>query len=291
MTDINDIICGNATEVMRDIDSESIDCIITSPPYWGLRDYGSEGQIGLEPTLEEYHNKLLNITAECTRVLKATGTMFWVHGNSYSDKTLTMQNYRLSIRMVDEQGWILRNVLIWHKKNNMPSSVQDRFTNAYEPVFFYTKSSKYFFNLEAIRIPQKEESKKRIVLAKRQKKCNSIKNKEMHKFNNTYRTTKDICENLDPEKGKNPGDVSTLSVQPFFGAHFAVFPETLIEPFIKAGCPKGGIVLDPFMGAGTTAVMAKKQGRLYRGIEINQEYIQIAKRRISNIPVRLDRFM
>jgi DNA modification methylase len=327
MNTINDIIQGDCIEVMQGMDSESIDCIVTSPPYWGLRDYDAEGQIGLEPTLEEYHNKLLILTAECKRVLKKAGTMFWVHGDSYASsggasrhngysdpkysngrtgkfvepsaypqgnirpKSLFMQNYGLAMRMIDEQGWILRNILIWHKKNHMPSSVRDRYANAYEPVFFFSKSKTYHFDLDAIRIPQKEESKKKIVVAKKQKNCNSIKNKEMDKFNPIYRSTRDICENLDPEKGKNPGDVFTLPTQPFPEAHFAVFPEKLIEPFIKAGCPEGGIVLDPFMGAGTTAVVAKKLGRLYKGIEINSEYIKIAHKRISKIPVRLDSFI
>ena len=335
----NKIICGDCIEALKIIPDEHIDCIVTSPPYWGLRDYGVEGQIGLEPTLEEYHKRLLEVTTECKRVLKKTGTMFWVHGDSYGGsgnaighteetkncnkrtaeygatrghtigfmpKCLLMQNYRLAERMVDEQGWILRNILIWHKKNHMPSSVQDRFTNAYEPVFFFSKSKKYWFDLDAIRVPHKnpKEHVYRTELGKDKKYSGkgSSQNTIRVKANKAHFNKKGEGGNYDYGgldskegahynlEGKNPGDVFTLPTQPFPEAHFAVFPEKLIEPFIKAGCPAKGIVLDPFMGAGTTAVVAKKLGRDYIGIERNQEYTEIARKRISAIPQRLDTY-
>ena len=314
----NVILHGNALDLLPSIESESIDCIITSPPYWSLRDYSTKDQIGLENTLEEYHFKLLTVTAECKRVLKDSGTVFWVHGDSYYSgggkaneqsakreagidtgaypssppaskqrsehgKCLIMQNYRFVMRMIDEQGWILRNTLIWHKKNHMPSSVQDRFANAYEPIFFFSKSKKYFFDLDAIRVPYAPLNRWG---------GQKLKAKGKSEWDNStgqiiYRD-RDMQPN---EKGKNPGDVITLSTQPFPEAHFATFPEKLIEPFVKAGCPEGGIILDPFMGAGTTSVVAKKQGRDYIGIEINNDYIAIAQKRLNAIPVRLDRFM
>jgi DNA modification methylase len=184
----NKIIQGDTLEELKKIPDESIDCIITSPPYWGLRDYGIEGQIGLESTLEEYLEKLLAITKELKRVLKKTGIMFWNHGDCYNshstgkgnvggiegkrknkqdnvvrgkiridlpDKCLVLQNWRLILKMIDEQGWILRNVIIWHKPNHMPSSVKDRFTNSYEPVFMLVKNKKYYFDLDAARVPHK----------------------------------------------------------------------------------------------------------------------------------------
>jgi len=376
----NKILEGDCIETLKKIPSQSIDTIVTSPPYWGLRDYGIKEQIGLEPTLEEYHKCLLEVTAECKRVLKKTGTMFWVHGDSYynaskftyketgnswdrtkelvprgrrqgklhqmPEKCLTMQNYRLAERMVDEQGWILRNILIWHKKNHMPSSVKDRFTNAYEPVFFFSKSKKYWFDLDAIRVPHTSDALKQ---------TSNLKHKfgtSVDSFGNGEKAHNAMGANI---ASKNPGDVFTLSTQPFPEAHFAVFPEKLIEPFIKAGCPaevckhcgfireriierfafgrgktnskyesettagslatkrqayrriglerppapktigwtdcacedknkyKSGIVLDPFMGAGTTAVVAKKLGRAYRGIELNPRYIEIACKRVAAI--------
>jgi len=175
----NEIVCGDSLDGLKLIPDNSIDCCITSPPYYGLRDYGHENQIGLEKTIDEYLNKLLQITAECKRILKPTGTLWWNHGDSYQgsgagtqktftkevdckevytipygsnprkrgnmDKCLMMTPYRLALRMIDEQGWIMRNQIIWFKPNCMPSSVKDRFTVDYEPVFFFTKSKKYYF--------------------------------------------------------------------------------------------------------------------------------------------------
>jgi DNA modification methylase len=158
----NKIICGDAFEVLKKIPDESIDCIITSPPYWNLRDYKVEGQIGLEPTLEEYLDKLLKIFAECKRVLKKTGIFFLNWGDCYENKCLTLQNFRGILKMIDEQGWILRNTICWYKSNHLPSSVKDRFTNAYEPIFMLVKSKKYYFDLDAVRLPYSHTTLKRI---------------------------------------------------------------------------------------------------------------------------------
>gem|GEM_PF-1143015 len=200
---VDKIIQGDTLQVLKTFPDDCIDCIITSPPYWGLRDYGIEGQIGLEPTLDGYIEKLLKITVELKRVLKPTGVMFWNHGDNYSSqptgsskaltnpfgkkyvhsgknadeilkihgrqkkilpvpqKCLCLQNYRAIILMIDKQGWILRNVIIWHKPNHMPSSVRDRFTNSYEPVFMLVKKKKYWFDLDAVRVPHSESIKER----------------------------------------------------------------------------------------------------------------------------------
>jgi len=142
---LDTIIQGNALDMLKNIPDKSIDCVITSPPYWKLRDYDVRDQIGKEKTLQEYLTNLLLITNELKRVMKNTGTLFWVHGDSYNDKkSLDMQNYRLAISMIDEQGWILRNTVVWHKTNAQPSSVKDRFNNLYEPVFFFVKSPHYY---------------------------------------------------------------------------------------------------------------------------------------------------
>jgi len=557
----NKIILGDALEVLKTFPDECIDCVITSPPYWGLRDYQVEGQIGLESTLEEYLEKLLKITAEIKRVLKPTGVVFWVHGDCYggnnsrasfggragfgipregvfkipvTSKCLALQNFRLLIRLVDEQGWILRNIIIWHKTNNLPSSVKDRFTNSYEPIFFFVKSKeksndikiwldkplkkhlaswlaaiidvegtigirrsrnkdkhdvfgpyitvsnsckeivekcfeithlgtirkdsaktnfemyrwevthqkaitiigeiypyliqkreqakvlialqktnihrgnnkgenrgprpisekeyqekiklwelakklnqreikesglpepnlnrigsceKYYFNLDAVRIPWKQVSierykypvgllgdpirrtpslsGKRVLLnlnkfnyrvcdtKKKSEQCSQFKamEEEIEKYKRkvygedkgnrsrvragldaykkrlTYNEYMGISptglhsENSYHLLGKNPGDVLDIATCPapkeVRGKHFATFPEKLIEPMIKAGCPEGGLILDPFMGSGTVGVVAKKLGRNFIGIELNPEYVEVANERLKKIPETL----
>lgn len=309
---------GDALTLTKELEDNSIDTIVTSPPYWGLRDYGVETQIGLEQTLDEYHARLLQVTAELKRVLKKSSTMFWVHGDSYGGswqnygsrkggqrekntdsfdrkgnptssyppsarappKCLTMQNYRLAERMIDEQGWVLRNILIWHKKNHMPSSVKDRFANAYEPIFFFSKSKKYWFDLDAIREPHQESSRKRVS----QNNGNPNWNGNNKRGHPSGKDTLDPTQFLHPQ-GKNPGDVFTLSAQPFPEAHFAVFPEKLIEPFIKAGCPIDGIVLDPFCGSGTVLKVCRLLNRNAIGFELNPEYEPfIRERSMSHVP-------
>lgn len=272
---------GDCIELMRGLDDECIDTIITSPPYWGLRDYGVVGQIGLEPTLEEYHERLLEVTAECMRVLKPTGVMFLNHGDSYyagggkaveqsfkrqtaidtgaypdhapaaqfrstMGKCLTMQNERLIIRMIDEQGWILRNRIIWHKSNGMPSSVIDRFSNKYEPIYMLTKSRRYWFDLDAVRVPAKYAevwSRKGSGEDTPYNQNNPRKRWGLTKHEiATQRMSGSYSDPLHqkpihPSGMKNPGDVWTIPTQPTPFAHFATFPTALIEPMIKAACP------------------------------------------------------
>ena len=150
----NKLICGDAVDVLKSLPDNSIDTIITSPPYWSLRDYNVDGQYGLETTLSEYHDNMLRVTGELFRVLKKSGVLWWNHGDCYDDKSLVMQNYRLAIRMVDEQGWILRNIIQWVKPNSMPSSVRDRLANSYEPVFMFVKNNKqlWYVNSETMLI-------------------------------------------------------------------------------------------------------------------------------------------
>ena len=182
MTQCIELKIGNVLDKLKRIESDSVDCIVTSPPYYGLRKYKAPevwwdtdtqyghsptepnnycecgawlGQLGLEPDYRMYLNHMLKVTAELKRVLKPTGTLWWNMGTSYNDKADMQLPTRLSIRMTDEQGWILRNTLIWHKRNHMPSSVKDRLANSYEYVFFFTKQKRYFFNLDAVRVPVK----------------------------------------------------------------------------------------------------------------------------------------
>ena len=303
--ELDKIIQGDALAILQKLPAESVDCIVTSPPYYGLRDYEVEGQIGSEKTLDDYLNRLLAVTAELGRVLKSTGTFWWNHGDSYGtgsgsgvrngkqatnrgtqtnekwqqkgkaalqgyEKSLLLQPYRLAMRMVDDQNWILRNVIIWHKPNAMPHSVKDRFTVDYEPIFFFTKSKQYFFEQQFEAADLRENEYRRALRRKNADDYN-LKKPYQGNFPKSFG---------DPDK-RNKRSVWAISTKSYVDAHFAVYPPELLAIPIKAGCPKGGIVLDPFMGSGTTAVVARKLGRHFIGIELNKSYIEIATRRLS----------
>ncbi len=310
------IICGHVADVLKTFPDESIDTVVTSPPYWGLRSYlpddhpDKQKEIGLEPTLDLYINHLIEVMSELKRILKRTGVIFWNHGDCYggslqgwgakqpsktgfqkpagideryikgkppnaniTPKCMALQNYRFILRCVDELGLILRNVIIWHKPNHMPSSVKDRFTSSYEPVFMLVKNRNYWFDLDAVRLPHKESSRKRVLRAvsNKHKYLNhpeysgggginkprpnrrklSIKfselfdkpDREYHREQNMaisqyqYAEGDYLVVNLHP-LGGNPGDVWSIPTQGFSGAHFATFPEKLVEPLIKCSCPQ-----------------------------------------------------
>lgn len=302
------LICGDALTELNKIESETIDCCITSPPYWALRDYKTEGQLGLEPTFAEYINKLVTIFDEVKRVLKKTGSCWVVIGDTYSNwlshyerygggyknnsertkqryipqervqqKSLCMIPERFAIAMVDH-GWILRNKIVWFKPNCMPSSAKDRFTVDWEYVYFFTKSRRYFFETQYE--PILDESIKRYDRRTSDKtKCFlNPPNQNAHSFTHENGIMK-LKESA--ALGRIKRCVWKISTRPYSGAHFAVFPPQLIEPMIKAGCPVEGIVLDPFMGAGTTGLVALLNARNFKGIDINPEYIQMASKRLE----------
>ena len=302
------IMQGDSLEVLKTLPDESVDCAITSPPYWALRDYGCEGQLGLEPTFQEYIEKLCNIFDEVKRVLKKEGTC-WVNlGDTYggsgkgsggnSEKQMTNTNKgsyfkkskeswtfekapvgdvqkclcqipsRFAIEMTN-RGWILRNEIIWHKPNCMPSSVEDRFTVDFEKVFFFVKSKKYYF--EQLFEPMITDG------------TNGVFNKkECHKYVGVNMSN--VSGVANPE-GRNKRTVWSITTKGFSEAHFATYPEALVEPMIKSGCPMCGIVLDPFSGSGTTGRVAIDNGRDYIGIELNPEYIKIQEKRLMQTSV------
>lgn len=273
----NKIIQGSALDVLKTLDSESVNCIMTSPPYWALRDYGVEGQLGLEPTFQEYINKLCDIFDEGKRVLIKDGTC-WVNlGDSYfgsgkgkmSDKSLCNIPARFSIEM-QNRGWILRNVIVWHKPNCMPSSVKDRFTVDFEYLFFFVKNKKYWFETqyEPMLLDSRKREKGRFTGRNAQNEWTATG----YKLPDSKRGQ---------QLGRNKRAVWKITTKPFREAHFATYPEALCETPIKAGCPIGGIVLDPFFGAGTTGLVALKQNKKFIGIELNPEYIKIAEARIK----------
>ena len=299
------LIQGDCLEELKKLDSESVNCCVTSPPYWALRDYGVEGQLGLEPTFQEYITKLCDIFDEVKRVLRKDGTC-WVNlGDTYGGtgsgqkdtgkhgytpetmattkdkpqsklqgKSLIQIPARFSIEMCN-RGWILRNEIIWHKPNCMPSSVKDRFTVDFEKIFFFVKSKKYWF-----------ETQREGHTSTRWGGTNESDCKQGDYSMATKAGRRSHKNDYHPD-GRNKRTVWKINTKPFKGAHFAVFPEDLIETPIKAGCPKGGVVIDIFSGAGTTGVVAKKQGKDFIGIELNEEYYKIAEKRISQTTERL----
>lgn len=297
---VNTIYHGNCLDVLKNFPSESIDCIVTSPSYYGLRDYGVEGQIGQEKTPQEYISNLMKIMDECKRVLKKTGSL-WVNiGDSYggtgdkkgyrdpkykegrngqdssSEKNLNPKSLlgipeRFVIAMTDA-NWIRRNTVIWYKPNAMPSSAKDRFTVDFEYFYFFTKSQKYYFETQYEPLESKPHP------PRNKSHINYGNGIQQQSF---IRNPKKIWGNT--EQGRLKRCVWKINTQSFKGSHFAVFPNALVETPIKACCPPNGVVLDPFAGAGTTCLVAKKLGRNYIGVELNKNYIDIANERIGKV--------
>ena len=299
------ILCGDALEQLRTLEPESVHTCVTSPPYYNLRDYGAAGQIGMEDTQEEYLDKLVGVFREVRRVLRPDGTL-WVNiGDSYASRsgaqppTYTRNahchtakhppgGYKYKDLMgipwllafaMRADGWYLRQDIIWHKTNAMPESVRDRCTKAHEYIFLLSKSERYYFDAAAIREPITGKSTKRYLRndGKPRPRFGGGKYGDDSAEESRTKSGKAYI----PTAQRNKRDVWAISTGGFKGAHFAVFPERLVEPCILAGCPEGGIVLDPFMGSGTTGVVAKRLRRDFVGVEINPEYWQMATDRIA----------
>lgn len=300
------IICGDALEVLRGIETESVHTCVTSPPYYGLRDYGTDGQIGLEETPQEYIERLVNVFREVRRVLRPDGTLWLNIGDSYATRSGNQAptNTRNSCGHTEKRvpsgykykdligipwtlafalradGWYLRQDIIWQKPNAMPESVKDRCTKSHEYIFLLSKSPRYYFDAEAISEPIAESSKRRI-----------YQNNDLFPGVGGRKYGDDQREEARTKSGKefpstlrrNKRDVWTVSTSKYNGAHFAVFPEALVEPCVLAGSPKGGVVLDPFVGSGTSAVVAKKLGREFIGVEISPDYVELANDRLKAV--------
>ena len=311
---MNTIICADALDGLKVLEDESVDMCVTSPPYYGLRDYGTERQIGMEESPQEYVKNLTEIFMEVYRVLKPTGTLWLNIGDSYAgsgkgpmslavagngkNKTLYEKNKRVQevpktwagIKPKDmigipwmlafslrENGWYLRSDIIWKKRNCLPESVKDRPTKCYEHIFLLSKEKKYYYDYKAIQEPLMDVSKARY---KRGRSANS-------KYVGQQGITQ-VRENFSDfdQEFRRKRDVWAVSTNTYkMDEHFAMYPEKLIEPCILAGCPKGGIVLDPFFGSGTTGAVSKRLGRQYVGIEINPKYCEKAGQRIAQVKV------
>lgn len=293
----NRIYQGDCIEQMKLFPDESINCCVTSPPYWGLRDYGHDDQIGLEETPEEYVSKMVAVFREVWRLLKPEGTLWLNLGDSYNGSGGAGGDYSKgglkegqpkykgrninSLKPKDlvgipwmvafalrADGWYLRQDIIWHKPNPMPESVTDRCTKSHEYIFLMSKSAKYYYDADAIAEKQESTSK-------------SFNGSKGNKSGANGDRNDGGRAGIERTGFRNKRSVWTVTTKPFSEAHFATFPEDLIEPCILAGCPVGGVVLDPFLGSGTTAVVAVKNSRRWVGCELNPEYIDIAEKRIA----------
>tara|TARA_R100000697_G_scaffold36076_2_gene47886 strand:+ start:3163 stop:4005 length:843 start_codon:yes stop_codon:yes gene_type:complete len=263
------ILHGSCLDKLKDLEDQSINTCITSPPYWGLRDYGEGEQLGLEETPEAFVENLVKVFREVKRVLRDDGTVWLNLGDSFlPNKQLGCIPFKVAMAL-QEDSWILRQDIIWHKPNPMPESVKDRCTKAHEYIFLLSKSPKYYFDNEAI----KEDAK----FPDGPDSADKIK-KGVGKHG---MDTRSGLHKIGANPKRNKRSVWTITTKPFKGAHFATFPMDLIEPCVLAGCPEGGTVLDPFGGSGTTALVANSHNRDAVLIELNEEYIEIAKKRLG----------
>lgn len=313
-----DIRIGDCRELLRAMPDESVHCVVTSPPYFGLRDYGVAGQIGLEPTPEAFVAEMVAVFREVRRVLRADGTLWLNLGDSYTpvnrgenaiprkeypagmqaahmhadlptkkttvqaiakagfkQKDLMMIPARVALAL-QADGWWLRSEIIWHKPNPMPESITDRPTSAHEKVFLLAKAARYFYDAEAVREPLQTDPRENYPARAK------ITGRGSQGAAEARGRDRDKSGGFPPVGGgRNLRNVWTIAPKPFKGAHFATFPPALVEPCIKAGCPAGGVVLDPFGGAGTTGLVAQRLGRDAVLVELNPAYAEMARRRIA----------
>ena len=307
---IAEILVGDVIKRLQELPDKSVQTVVTSPPYWGLRDYGQDGQLGLESTPEQYVANMVDVFREVWRVLSDDGTLWLNIGDSYmttpagnktwgngvgsnkhyenkkihdttkrkveglKNKDLIGIPWRLAFALQSE-GWYLRQDIIWAKPNPMPESIKDRCTKSHEYIFLMSKSANYHFDSEAIK-----------------EKATGLDpgNKNPTKANGTYHKKGTLSSNLhkiEAKEYRNKRSVWSVTVKPYSEAHFATFPKELIEPCVLAGCPEGGTILDPFGGSGTTAEVALENRRNAILIELNPEYIKLAEKRISGVQPKL----
>jgi DNA modification methylase len=324
---VNKIEFGDCRTTMRRWKKQGIKAqtCVTSPPYYGLRDYGHDGQIGLEETPEDYITAMVEVFRCVWDVLEDNGTLWLNIGDSYArngggveskmntvhkmgvgQKATYLAGGMQSINKVPEglkskdligipwmlafalraDGWYLRQDIIWHKPNPMPESVQDRCTKAHEYIFLLSKSQKYYYDAEAIQEESVGGSKGAAASFKRENSKRGIGNVCPSSPMATHRADREDVQYDGPNRNRR--SVWTVATKPYAGAHFAVFPSDLIEPCILAGAPVGGVVLDPFMGSGTTAQVAQNLGRQYLGCELNPEYEALQQSRLGQLSLGLE---
>lgn len=345
---LNQILVGDARTMLDDLPADSVDCVITSPPYFRLRNYGQERQIGLESSVDQWVDELLLVMRGLKRVLKPTGSLWLNLGDTFArtgsdcatPKSLVLAPERLALAMI-EDGWILRNKVIWAKRNPMPTSVSDRLSCTWEVIYFFTRERHYFFNLDAIREPHQSRSRKQkeridsLVAVAPDARQQTHHRRQWSVPTEWQGPASGNHAGLDALRasgraghplGKNPGDVWQMSTAGYRGAHHAVYPASLVERPLLATCPEKtcaacgapwrraktkptrsnssspqlhivgdltqvctcetpttvpGIALDPFMGSGTTAVVAARHGRDWIGVELNPSFAAQARERIE----------
>jgi DNA modification methylase len=298
-----DIQIGDCRDILKNIPDNSIHCCVTSPPYYQLRDYGVSRQIGLENSIEEYVDALVEVFREVKRVLRPDGTLWINLGDSYAgsgrprppgvkNKDLMGVPWRVAFAL-QEDGWWLRQDIIWSKPNPLPESVTDRCTKAHDYVFLLSKSSRYYFDQEAICEPCSPNSHLRWSQKTIAKQKGSTRAHGGQRHNGPLRA---VGRKYDPgrnnrnnpgfdaallelPKNRNKRSVWTIPTQGYSGAHFATFPLALVEPCVLAGCPVGGTVLDPFAGSGTVGEFCRTHDRNAILIELNPEYETLIRER------------
>lgn len=329
---------GDALEILRELPDKHVHCIVTSPPYWGLRDYGIADQAGLEETPQEYVAKMVGVFREASRVLRDDGTLWLNLGDTYasnwglgakresswwstgsgdqegkgwgevptalppnqfqaSGKGLKVKDlcgipWRTAFALQDD-GWYLRRDIIWSKPNPMPESVRDRCTTSHEYIFMLAKKQKYYYDADSIREPYHYDGRRVTTVTGGPGSAQHRNGERWPGIGKAHHAARaatsvhghDETEPMEIGVGRNKRSVWEISTKSYPEAHFATFPEDLIEPCIKAGTPLGGTVLDPFMGSGTTAVVARRLGRKAIGIELNPDYAQLCARRTQQLSV------
>jgi len=303
---------GDCLDILPTLEAGSVNCCVTSPPYWRLRDYGCDGQLGLEETPEQFIEKMVAVFREVRRVLRDDGTLWLNLGDSYTGgktgrddkntggglyngqqngwtgeetrqrkvptglkpKDLCGIPWRVALAL-QADGWYLRQDIIWHKPNPMPESVTDRCTKAHEYIFLLSKQARYFYDAEAI----KERAGK---WGERDRS-----NNKSHSGETGLRPHSGLTGEHSGEDGRNKRSVWTVTTKPYHEAHFATFPPKLIEPCILAGCPEGGTVLDPFAGSGTTLAVAIEHKRKAIGVELSPDYGELIRKRMAGVQRRI----
>ena len=310
---------GDCRAVMASMEPASVHCVVTSPPYWGLRDYGADGQLGLEPTPEAYVANMVEVFREVRRVLRDDGTVWLNLGDSYAShdpggyregeflnpggrppvkgqarnragnyrpgglkpKDLVGIPWRVAFAL-QADGWYLRSDIIWSKPNPMPESVTDRPTKSHEYLFLLTKSARYYFDADAVREMSTGQQGAAAMFARPNGNSRNAPDGRPNRGGSEHT----LVPRVDPG-ARNIRSVWTIATQPYPGAHFATFPPKLVEPCVKAGCPSGGVVLDPFGGSGTTGMVAQALGRKAVLIDLNGDYLVQAMKRNAQSPLGL----